>query len=461
MKSQMLSKQEIDIIKFKTQNIIEHGEIKWKALFISQKLIITLRLLIITIKIQSSSGWIYMMLGANLFHILQTLLMTKMENQFWIQRQLQIDLMITLLLYIKKVNSSQRGEPFDAHMLNDYVTQEVPEETKFSISQVKESFVLNQLQKLTVNKATGIDDISAKYLKLAAPGIANTLTKFFNLSIQNGTFPDILKKVKVTPIFNYGNKADVNNFRLISVLPVLTSIFERLVSNCMTSFWEKYNLIYELQSGFRRLHSCQTALTKVVDNWLTALNSNQIVWTVVLDLSKAFDLINHEILIKKRITYKFNESTISWFKTYISIRFQQVHIPHLRKAITTRRVKAGVPQGSVLGPLLFLIYVNDLPLSLQFCTLDLFADDATLSSSDSSICILTHNLNEDLINFKDWCNNNSMLLNVSKTKAMYVSSRYKVNQIMSDPPLLKIDNETIELSTSENFLGVHIDNTLS
>ena len=105
--------------------------------------------------------------------------------------------------------------------------------------------------------------------------------------------------------------------------------------------------------------------------------------------------------------------------------------------------------------------MNDLPLSLQFCTLDLFADDATLSSSDSSICILTHNLNEDLINFKDWCNNNSMLLNVSKTKAMYVSSRYKVNQIMSDPPLLKIDNETIELSTSENFLGVHIDNTLS
>ena len=187
--------------------------------------------------------------------------------------------------------------------------------------------------------------------------------------------------------------------------------------------------------------------------------SNQIVGTVFLDLSKAFDLVNHEILIKKLIAYKLNESTISWFKSYLSNRFQQVHISG--KLSQPEELKAGVPQGSVLGPLLFLIYVNDLLLLLQFGTLDLFADDATLSSSDSSIRILTHSLNEDLINFKDWYNNNSMLLNVSKTKAMYVSSRYKVNQIMSDPPLLKINNETIELSTSEKLLRVHIDDTLS
>lgn len=105
--------------------------------------------------------------------------------------------------------------------------------------------------------------------------------------------------------------------------------------------------------------------------------------------------------------------------------------------------------------------MNDLPLSLQFCILDLFADDATLSSSDSSIRVLTQSLNEDLKNFKDWCNNNDMLVNILKTKVMYVSSRYKVNQVMSDPPLLKIDNEAIALSSSEKLLGVHIDNTLS
>ena len=162
----------------------------------------------------------------------------------------------------------------------------------------------------------------------------------------------------------------------------------------------------------------KTALTKVVDNWLTALNSNQIVGTVFLDLSKAFDLVNNEILINKLIAYKFNESTISWFKSYLSNKFQQVHISG--KLPRPEELKAGIPHGS-LRPLLFLFQVNDLPLSLQFCTLDLFADDATQSSSDSSNCILTHSLNEDLINFKDWSNNNSMLLNVSKTKAMYVS----------------------------------------
>ena len=149
----------------------------------------------------------------------------------------------------------------------------------------------------------------------------------------------------------------------------------------MTSFLEKYNLIYKLQSGFRRLHSCQTALTKVVDNWLTALNSNQIVGTVFLDLSKAFDLVNHEILINKLIAYKFNESTISWFKSYLSNKFQQVHISG--KLSRPEELKVGISHGS-LRPLLFLIYVNNLPLSLQFCTLDLFADDATQSSSDSS-----------------------------------------------------------------------------
>ena len=109
-----------------------------------------------------------------------------------------------------------------------------------------------------------------------------------------------------------------------------------------------YNLIYELQSGFRRLHSCQTALTKVVDNWLTAPNSNQIVGTVFLALSKAFELVNHEILIKKLIAYKFNQSTISWFKYYLSNRFQQVHISG--KLSRPEELKAGVPQGSVLGP---------------------------------------------------------------------------------------------------------------
>ena len=115
-----------------------------------------------------------------------------------------------------------------------------------------------------------------------------------------------------------GSKTDVNNFRPISVLPTLNSVFERHVSSCMTKFLDEYNLIYELQSGFRRLHSCQTALTKVVDNWLSAINNSNVVGTVFLDLSKAFDLVNHNILIQKLKCYKFSSSTIAWFESYLN-----------------------------------------------------------------------------------------------------------------------------------------------
>ena len=179
---------------------------------------------------------------------------------------------------------------------------------------------------------------------------------------------------------------------------------------------DKHKLIYECQSGFRRNHSCQTSLTKMVDNWFTTMNNNEIVGAVLLDLSKAFDLVNHQILKQKLSVYKFSQLSQRWFDSYLSNRFQQVQISG--KLSQSKEIKAGVPQGSVLGPLLFLLYINDLPLYIKYCLLDLFADDGTLHTSNAYLPTITTFLNADLDNFSDWCDDNDIDMNKTRKSAL-------------------------------------------
>ena len=197
----------------------------------------------------------------------------------------------------------------------------------------------------------------------------------------------------------------------------------------------------------------------MVDNWFTAMNNDEVVGAVLLDLSKAFDLVNHQILKQKLSAYKFSQLSQSWFDSYLSNRFQQVHISG--KLSESKEIKAGVPQGSVLGPLLFLLYINDLPLYIKYCLLDLFADDGTLHTSNSYLPTVTNFLNLDLDNFSDWCDDNDMKKNTSKSKAMFLATRCTANKIMAEPPHLTIKGEQIQISESEKLLGVHINNSLS
>ena len=168
---------------------------------------------------------------------------------------------------------------------------------------------------------------------------------------------------------------------------------------------------------------------------------------------------NHKLLLQKLAAYKFSSNTQLWFQSYLTSRSQQVNISG--KLSDPQQISAGVPHGSVLGPLLFLVYINDLPLSIQTCKLDLFADDATLSCSDPSILNLTNCLNKDLKKkIQDCCIRNNMVVNVPKTKAMFLASRTAANKILENRPDLKLSDETINISTKEKLLGVHIDNTL-
>ena len=354
---------------------------------------------------------------------------------------------------------SNHIDEYDTTIIDRNIESKIPENVEFNNSRVSISFIKSQLENLKTNKATGIDDISAKFLKMAAPIICKPLSHLLNLSIQSGEYPKMLKKANVTPIFKKGNKSDPNNYRPISVLPIISSIFETHISNCVTKFMDTHNLIYHNQSGFRKNHSCQTALTKLVDHWLAQMNENNTVGVVLLHLTKAFDLVSHKILLQKLRSYKFDNQSLAWFNSYLSDRTQQVHISG--KLSTERDIKAGVPQGSVLGPLLFILFINDLPLHIDFCELDLYADDATMTAFSSSLSTLLNFMRSDLHNFLNCCVDNDMTLNLAKTIAMFLSSKQNINRILSDPPNIVLNGEPIRISQQEKLLGINIDSSLS
>lgn len=218
-------------------------------------------------------------------------------------------------------------------------------------------------------------------------------------------------------------------------------------------------VLQERQSGFRKDHSCQTALIQIVDEWIAAIDQGNIVSTVFLDLTKAFDLVNHEILITKLERYKFSHNTLLWFTSYLSNRTQQVSVSG--KLSQPLEIKSGVPQGSVLGPLLFLLYINDLPLCVNFCSTDMFADDTTLSTNSSSPETLADNLNRDLENVASWCKDNAMSISVEKTKSMVISTKQKLKSHKIQIPDIIVNDSKIQHTSNEKLLGVQIDHTLS
>jgi hypothetical protein len=167
--------------------------------------------------------------------------------------------------------------------------------------------------------------------------------------------------------------------------------------------------LHKTQSGFRSNHSCETALTAIIDTWISAINDNKLVGTVFLDLTKAFDLLNHSLLIQKRTQYQFAGETLNWFKSYLSNRTQQVSISG--KLSSAKEISSAVPQGSILGPALFILYINDMHLNLPNTSTDMFADDTTVTSFGSSIDSVYRSLQNSIDIIYDWCARNSMLPN--------------------------------------------------
>ena len=199
----------------------------------------------------------------------------------------------------------------------------------------------------------------------------------------------------------------------------------------------------------------------MTDNWLHAINDGNIVGCILVDFRKAFDLVDHRLLIQKLKHYKVNDLSLSWFDSYLNNRTQQVTVNTSQSK--AERIRSGVPQGSILGPLLFLIFINDLPLCLKdaVCSVDLYADDTTLYEIGFDKDVLENNLQHALNLLNSWCLENGMIINIDKTKLMLISSRQK-RQNMKDTNLtLAYENVDLRVTSCEKVLGVHIDDNLT
>ena len=277
---------------------------------------------------------------------------------------------------------------------------------------------------LIKNSSSGSDNISAKIVKCSIDIYLDTLTHIINLSLPQGVFPSQLKTAKVIPLYKSNDKQLIKNYRPVSLLLVFSKIFERIVYNRLYSFIQKYQLLYKYQFGFQKNYGTNTALIVLIDKIMNSLNNGENVLGLLLDFSKAFDCVNHDILIRKMCNYGIRGVCLDWFKNYLSDRKQYVLYNGVKSS--ERIISCGVPQGSILGPLLFLIYINDLANVSEKLFTILYADDSNLFITGKDIDALISTLNDEMPKFIQWLNVNKLCLNIDKTQYMVFSLRMPI-----------------------------------
>ena len=237
---------------------------------------------------------------------------------------------------------------------------------------VDESSMLTALLNLDSSKSPGADEITPRMLKHCAYSLSIPITKLFNHSLNCGQVPVDWKCGIITPIFKGGNRSEAVNYRPVTLLPTISKVLEKLVARKLVDHLEKHDLISASQHGFRRRHSCLSNLLLALDDWTRAVDGGETVHACYLDMSKAFDRVDHNILLRKLKEHGIGGKILTWLANYLTDRTVRVRVDGALS--DPAAVTSGVPQGSVLGPILFLLYVNDIP-ELMHCDTAMFADD--------------------------------------------------------------------------------------
>ena len=242
-----------------------------------------------------------------------------------------------------------------------------------------------------------------------------------------GCYPNDFKLARVVPIFKKGNRIQCENYRPISILPCLSKILERIIHNQVYNFLDKNKLLCPAQYGFRRQHSTELAVLDLYDRITKSLAKKQYITGIFLDLSKAFDTLDHSILIYKLERHGIRGTPLAWFKDYLSNRVQYTEVDLHQSQ--TLDLQCGVPQGSILGPLLFILYMNDIVKSSRILSYVLFADDTTLLYSHHNFNEMIATFNMELSKLTNWLRCNKLSLNLSKTKyIVFHNPNKKINE---------------------------------
>lgn len=327
----------------------------------------------------------------------------------------------------------------------------------FVLQNVSTSFVCQELLKLKQTKGTGLDGIPARMLKDAANIIAKPLAYIINLTISTGEIPMEWKEAKVTPVFKSGKRSEENNYRPISVLPLISKIMERSIQVQLVAFLTENNVLSTYQSGFRKKHSTETAVIYLVDHILEHMDKQEITGAVFIDLKKAFDLVDHECLLYKLEHYGIRGQSLDWFRNYLTNRTQKVN--YANELSSSLILDFGVPQGSVLGPLLFVLHINDLPKCLLNCSISMYADDTIIYCSGPDTNEIMRILQDDLNRVAQWMVNNRLVLNQSKTKVILFGTKQKLENVSGFT--IKLHGHDIERVRKFSYLGVMLDEQIS
>ena len=351
--------------------------------------------------------------------------------------------------YFSTVYTTHRGEemPEMEPMTNEIIERLI----------ITPELVERKLEKLNINKSCGPDGIHPHVLQKTAKAMSKPLAMIFQKSLEEGYCPEDWKTANVTPIHKKGDRTDPSNYRPVSLTSQVCKVFESIIRDKLVEHLDKHGLLNNAQHGFREGRSCLTNLLETLEQWTEIIDDGDCVDVAYLDFRKAFDLVSHEHLIYKLSKYGISGQILNWTKDFLKDRTQKVVIRGTKSS--TKSVTSGVPQGSVLGPVLFLIFINDLPLDVT-SPLSLFADDSKLFSR-----ILTNKKNKvtaedgnqelqnDLNKVAEWAKTWKMEFNVDKCKIMHLGYR-------NPGTTYSMNNTELSVTEEERDLGVLIDNKL-